>query len=184
MALRSYRELDVWQRAMELAEAVYHATRDRAKHERFGMISQAQRAAPSVAFNIAEGYGRLYRREHIKHRSYARGSLNELESQVILGTRVGVAQAAPLRPVWVLSQRVGKMLTRHINALMQMDPEAPIHATAVRRSTIKRSPTPHPTVRNRKRASAPRLRTRDPKPETRNPTHRRSSPVSTPVPAP
>lgn len=124
MPLKTYRELDVWNCSIELAEAVYRATKKWPTSERFGLISQVQRAAISVPSNIAEGYGRLHRGDYLKHLSYARGSLMELESQLILAVRVEVAEAAPLRNVWVLAQRVGQMLNRLIDSLRLLDPEA------------------------------------------------------------
>ena len=125
MPLKSYRELEVWQRSMDLAEAVYKATRKWPTDERFGLISQAQRAAGSIPSNIAEGYGRLHRGDYVKHLSYARGSLMELETHLILAVRVEVADPAPLRPVWALSQRVGQMLNRLIDSLSTLDPDQP-----------------------------------------------------------
>lgn len=125
MSLKTYRELEVWQRSMDLAEAVYKATRKWPAVERFGLISQAQRAAGSIPSNIAEGYGRLHRGDYVKHLSYARGSLMELETHLILAVRVEVADPAPLRPVWALSQRVGQMLNRLIDSLSTLDPDQP-----------------------------------------------------------
>lgn len=166
--LKTYRELDVWKRAMDLAEAVYRVSKEWDRGERFGMISQAQRASSSVAFNIAEGYGRLYRGEYVKHLSYARGSLFELETQLILATRVGVADPAPLRQVWTLAQRVGQMLNRHIESLMRMPAEDMLHPRA--RVASK------PTLRSvaKKTTIPPRVppRSRNPKPGTRNPISR------------
>lgn len=124
MALKTYRELEVWNCSMDLAEAVYRATRKWPKSERFGLTSQSQRAAGSVQSNIAEGYGRLHRGDYVKHLSYARGSLMELETHLILAVRVEVAEATPLRPVWTLAQRVGQMLNRLIESLGNLDPEA------------------------------------------------------------
>ena len=122
MPLKTYRELDVWKCSMDLAAAVYLATKKWPASERFGLISQSQRAATSVPSNIAEGYGRLHRGDYVKHLSYARGSLLELETQLILAARIGVAEAAALRPIWTLAQRVGQMLNRLIDALRVLDP--------------------------------------------------------------
>lgn len=139
MPLRSYRELEVWQRSMDLAEAVYKATGKWPAVERFGLISQAQRAAGSIPSNIAEGYGRLHRGDYVKHLSYARGSLMELETHLILAVRVEVADPAPLRPVWTLSQRVGQMLNRLIDSLSTLDPDQP-HAAPRRATRQTRKP--------------------------------------------
>jgi four helix bundle protein len=145
VAIKSYREL----------EAVYVVTRAWPDRERFGLISQSPRSACSIAYNIAEGNGRLYRREYVKHLSYARGSLFELETQLILATRTGISEAAPLRPIWTLAQRVGQMLNRLISALMRMDLDAPLTESTARRprssstSQIKGCPDTSPRSRTR-----------------------------------
>jgi four helix bundle protein len=139
MPLRSYRELKVRQRSMDLAEAVYKATRKWPAVERFGLISQAQRAAGSIPSNIAEGYGRLHRGDYVKHLSYARGSLMELETHLILAVRVEVADPAPLRPVWTLAQRIGQMLNRLIDSLSTLDPDQP-HVSPRRATRQTRKP--------------------------------------------
>ena len=56
--MRSYRDLQVWQRAMDVAVSVYDLTRCYPRDEQFGLTSQSRRAAASIAANIAEGYGR------------------------------------------------------------------------------------------------------------------------------
>ena len=57
-SVKSYRDLRVWQNAMEIAEDVYRITRGFPKEEMFAMVTQMRRAAASIAANIAEGYGR------------------------------------------------------------------------------------------------------------------------------
>lgn len=113
--LVGYRDLDVWQKAMKLVEAVYHVGRDMPDNERYGLISQMQRAAVSVPSNIAEGYGRGgdYRRFVL----IARGSLMELETQLELSVRLGLAPRDQVAAAWPLTQDVGRMLTRLAAAL-------------------------------------------------------------------
>ncbi|MGE0376874.1 MAG: four helix bundle protein [Planctomycetaceae bacterium] len=111
-----YRELDVWQKAMGLAEHVYELAKALPQAERYGMVSQMQRAAVSVPCNIAEGYGRAggdYRR----HVLIARGSLLELETQLELCVRLKLAERDAVIPIWPLAQDVGKMLTRLAQSL-------------------------------------------------------------------
>ena len=88
MSKLGYRNLQVWERAMELAEAVYMVTDQITDHERYGLISQMQRASVSVPSNIAEGHARSHMGDYLKHLSYARGSLAELETQLELSVRV------------------------------------------------------------------------------------------------
>ena len=117
MSLKSYRDLEVWQVAMELAEAVYAITKQYPQEERYGLVSQSRRAAVSVPSNIAEGYGRTHRGDYLKFLSNARGSLCELETQLILAVRMKYATREESVPAWELCQRVGKMLLRLIVTL-------------------------------------------------------------------
>lgn len=114
---KGYRGLTVWQRAMELVEEVYRLTECMPAHERFGLSSQMQRAAVSIPSNIAEGYGRASKGDYLKHLSYARGSLAELETQIELSVRIKyIDREAATRP-WELCQEVGRMLTTLVQNL-------------------------------------------------------------------
>jgi four helix bundle protein len=73
MALQNYRDLDVWQRAMDLVDAVYDVTSEFPPSERFGLVTQLQWAAVSIPSNIAEGYGRKHRGDYLRFLSIARG---------------------------------------------------------------------------------------------------------------
>jgi four helix bundle protein len=77
--IRSYKDLGVWQKSVDLADRCYIATRAFPTEERFGLSSQIRRAAVSIPANIAEGNGRSGSREYLHHLSIARGSLYELE---------------------------------------------------------------------------------------------------------
>ena len=83
-AIRSYRDLVAWQKAMALAKRVYGASKLFPKSEQYGLCQQVQRAAVSVPSNIAEGYGRGSRRDYVGFLRTARGSLYEVETQVLL----------------------------------------------------------------------------------------------------
>ncbi len=108
--VENYRDLVVWQRAMELAEATYAVTRIFPKDEQFGMTSQARRAAASVAANIAEGYGRGTRPAYINHLRIAQGSLKELETHLMLATRVGLCEPSVANAAMELADEVARML--------------------------------------------------------------------------
>jgi four helix bundle protein len=86
---KSYRDLTVWQRAIELAEEAYRITSGFPSEERYGMTSQIRRAAVSVPANIAEGQGRLGRGEFAHFLGIARGSLSELDTLFTLANRMG-----------------------------------------------------------------------------------------------
>jgi four helix bundle protein len=81
MAVQSYRQLVVWQKAMELVKLVYDLTRKFPKEELFGLTLQIRKAVVSVPSNIAEGQGRRSTREFTRHLSIAYGSLMETETQ-------------------------------------------------------------------------------------------------------
>jgi len=109
---KGYRGLKVWERSMELAQTIYVLTDAMPDSERFGLISQMQRAAVSIPSNIAEGYARKSKGDYLKHLGYAQGSLAELETQLTLGVRVGRIERDVAKPSWELCQEVGKMLSR------------------------------------------------------------------------
>ena len=87
-AIRDFRDLVLWQRAMQYAKEVYLITRAFPSDERFGLTSQLRRAAVSVSSNIAEGHARQGR-EYAHFLSVARGSLAESESQLLLAVELG-----------------------------------------------------------------------------------------------
>src|SRR5258708_30355000 len=77
----SYRDLIVWQKAIAMVTDIYRATQNFPRQETYGLTSQIRRSAGSVASNIAEGQGRLSRREFRQFLGVARGSLGEMETQ-------------------------------------------------------------------------------------------------------
>jgi four helix bundle protein len=80
MSYNGFRDLKVWQRAIDVAVEVYRLTQTFPSNERFGLTAQMRRAAVSVPSNIAEGHGRTTRGEYANQLSVARGSLKELET--------------------------------------------------------------------------------------------------------
>ncbi len=84
----SYRDLVVWQRAVELTVEVYRITKDWPKDELYGLTNQVRRSATSVPANIAEGQGRISPKEFLHHLWIANGSLCELETHLIVAQRL------------------------------------------------------------------------------------------------
>jgi four helix bundle protein len=84
----TFKDLRVWQDAMNLAETVYRETSNFPKHELYGLVSQMRRAAVSVPSNIAEGKGRHSDPDFVRFLLHARGSLLELQTQVLIATRL------------------------------------------------------------------------------------------------
>jgi four helix bundle protein len=112
MTLQSYRDLEVWQKSMDLVEEIYRLTRGFPKEEQFGLTSQIRRAAVSVPANIAEGYGRKHRKEYLNHLSMANGSLLEAETHLQIAVRLEYLDREQVKKAWNLMQDVGKMLRR------------------------------------------------------------------------
>ena len=92
---RDFRDLIVWQKAMQLTKTVYQQTRAFPESERFGLTSQMRRSAVSVPSNIAEGNARDTIRDYVRHLIIARGSLAELETQIILATDLSLLPETP-----------------------------------------------------------------------------------------
>jgi four helix bundle protein len=88
--MRDYRDLEVWQKSMDLAVSAYAATAKFPRTEQFNLTAQIRRAAVSVASNIAEGAGRRTTKDFIAFTHTARGSLAELETQMLLAARIGL----------------------------------------------------------------------------------------------
>ena len=109
--IRSYRDLEVWNLGMDLAQSVYARTAAFPKSETLGLASQMRRAAVSIPSNIVEGYGRHATGEYRRHLCIARGSLLELETQVILTRRIGLAGQESTQPLLDATERLGQMLT-------------------------------------------------------------------------
>lgn len=108
--IRSYRDLDVWQKSVDLAVDLYGLTRTFPNHERFGMSSQIQRSGVSVPTNIAEGHGKDGPGLYLNHISHARGSLREVETLLIISHRVEYVPRAITRTFLRRTDEIGRML--------------------------------------------------------------------------
>jgi len=113
----SYRDLVVWQKAMTLVSDIYKLTREFPDSERFGLTSQIQRAAVSIPSNIAEGQGRLATKEFRQFLGIARGSLKELETQLLISIDLGYTSQEQAGACIGLTNEVGRMLNALIKAL-------------------------------------------------------------------
>jgi len=115
--VRYYRDLIVWQKALVFVERVYAVSRPWPVDERFGLTSQVRRAAVSVPSNIAEGCSRRSTPSFINFLSIARGSLAEVETQLILAERLGYLTTDDLDAVSVLADEISRMLASLITRL-------------------------------------------------------------------
>ncbi|HSQ23438.1 MAG TPA: four helix bundle protein [Pyrinomonadaceae bacterium] len=110
MKVKNYQELIAWQRAMDLVEDVYRASRDFPREEIYALTSQIRRAAVSVPSNIAEGQGRRSTSDFLRHLSIAYGSLREVETQILISRRLKYISQAKLDEVMSRAGEVGRLL--------------------------------------------------------------------------
>ncbi|MFL6216229.1 MAG: four helix bundle protein [Blastocatellia bacterium] len=107
--MHSYRDLLVWQKAMELVVSVYRITNTFPKSEVYGLTSQMQRAVVSIPSNIAEGHGLKQTPAYLRHPAIATGSLCELETQIEIADRLGFLPVNE-RAVLAQANEIGRML--------------------------------------------------------------------------
>ena len=110
MTLKSYRDLEVWQKSMDLVEACSHMTKVFPKSEIYGLASQLQRAAVSIPANIAEGRHRQHSKEFLQHLSIAYGSLAELETHIQIAERLNYTSERKADEVLDQTAEIGRML--------------------------------------------------------------------------
>ena len=111
MALQSYQELKVWQRGMDLVVECYAVAEQLPATERYELARQIRRSAVSVPSNIAEGYGRGHVGEYVQFLSIANGSLKELETQILIASRLAFIATADCEQILRQTAVVGRMLT-------------------------------------------------------------------------
>lgn len=114
---QAFQDLLVWQRAMEMAVSIYRLTRSFPDDEKYGLISQLRRAAVSVASNIAEGRGRITEGEFRQFLGLAQGSNYEVQTQILVATRLDMGQPELLSEAQSLNIEVAKMLSGLIVSL-------------------------------------------------------------------
>ena len=115
--LKSYRDLVVWQKAMDLVVEIYKLTKKLPREERFGLTSQMRDAVVSIPSNIAEGYCRRRRGEYLHFLGIASGSLGELETQMIACGRLNFLTREDATTAWPLSQDVSRLLSSLMESL-------------------------------------------------------------------
>ena len=108
--VKSYKDLEVWKKSMDLVVMCYQLTKNFPKNEFYGLAGQLQRAAVSVPANIAEGRGRKYSREFIRHISIAYGSLAELETHIQIAQRLNYIDLVKAGQILKETAEIGRML--------------------------------------------------------------------------
>jgi four helix bundle protein len=117
MSIRSYQDLAIWKKAMELVVQVYHLTRRFPREEMHGLTSQMRRAAVSIPTNIAEGWGRGSRKEYIQFLRIARGSLLELETLLAISRSLRYLSQEDMQATLALVEEISRMLSGLIASL-------------------------------------------------------------------
>jgi four helix bundle protein len=90
--IHDFKDLKIWQKGMDIAEKCYFLTKSFPRDELYCMIQQIRKSAASIPANIAEGYGRRSTAEYIRFLNIAQGSINELETHIILSQRVRLSE--------------------------------------------------------------------------------------------
>ena len=117
MTVKHYQELIAWQKAMDLVEEVYKVSRSFPREEIYGLTSQLRRAAVSIPSNIAEGQGRRTTADFLRHLSIAYGSLLELETQLLIATRLNYLAPVKCSEILKMAGEVGRILNGLMSSL-------------------------------------------------------------------
>lgn len=113
--IKTYKDLLIWQKGILLAEHAYVLTKDFPQDEIYSLINQIKRSAVSISSNIAEGYGRNSTKSYVNFLKIARGSLYELETQLILADKFNfISDKAMLKEVFSEIEEESKMLNSFI----------------------------------------------------------------------
>lgn len=117
MPVRNYKDLLVWQKSIDLVTLIYSATNNFPAEEMYGLKSQLRRAAVSVPSNIAEGQGRASTGEFRQFLGNAKGSLLEVETQIIIAQRLGFMSGQKVQQILESIREVIRMLNGLVAAL-------------------------------------------------------------------
>ncbi len=117
MANSTFHDLRVWQEAINFTEEIYRMTMDFPKHELYGLTSQMRRAAVSVPSNIAEGKGHRSNPEFVRFLFHARGSLLELQTQILIAKRLQYLSEERAEELARCGDTAGRGLNALINRL-------------------------------------------------------------------
>ena len=107
---KSYRDLEVWKRAMKIVKRIYQLTGKFPADERFGLTNQIRRAAVSIPSNLAEGHARSGAAEFSRFISISMGSVAELETQILLSVDLSYSDGEQATEILTELDEIGKML--------------------------------------------------------------------------
>lgn len=115
--IKTYKDLIVWQKGIEIVSMIYRFTADFPKEEIYGLISQMRRAAVSISSNIAEGRHRSTIKDFLQFIRIASGSLAELETQLIVSANLGLGDVKQRGMLFLLIDEEKRMLNSMIKKL-------------------------------------------------------------------
>lgn len=115
--IKSYKDLIVWQKSVELVTHIYKLTYSFPTEEKYGLVSQLQRAAISIPTNIAEGWGRESAKNYLQFLRISRGSLMEIETLLIISQNLGFITEEYYKTAQQKTNEVGKILNGLIKSL-------------------------------------------------------------------
>ena len=120
MGYKNYKDLTVWQRAMDLTDEIYRLIRRLPKEEAYALAAQMRRSAVSIPSNIAEGQGRQTDNEMRNFLHIANGSCMELETQLLICIRLGYIKEEQAEAAFQLCDEIGKILSSFISKISKL----------------------------------------------------------------
>lgn len=143
IAVRSYRDLIVWNKAVDFITEIYRCTQQFPRQETYGLVSQLRRAAVSVPSNIAEGHARVSTGEFRQFLGHARGSLVEIETQIEIALRLSYISDAEASEIFRRTDEIGNMLNGLFRSLSGRDSKTGETAGKIREN-VKSSQAANP----------------------------------------
>lgn len=116
--ITSYKDLNVWQRSIELVIEIYRLTKLYPREEIYGITSQTRRAAVSIPSNIAEGYTRKHKQEYVQFLRISFASGAELETLIFLAKKINFVSEIEFKESYRLLEEVMKMLNKMLSSLV------------------------------------------------------------------
>lgn len=113
----TYKDLLIWQKGIKIVKEVYLICKDFPKDELYDLTSQVKRSSVSIPSNIAEGWGRNYTKSYVQFLKYSRGSLLELETQIIIAKELGFISTQNFNKIQGLITEESKMLNAFIKSI-------------------------------------------------------------------
>ncbi len=132
MKIKSYKELDVWKKAIEIVDKVYDVTKNLPDEEKYNLVSQMHRSVVSIPSNVAKGFMRHHKKEYIQFLYTALGSAAELETQLIICHRRKYINNNDFEALQESIDHESRMLRKLVNALGNYENRQPNNENRVR----------------------------------------------------